>query len=116
MFLQGSADQGVVVPCDTNRPGLSARAQMVQSLLLRRGVWTVCHNITLGDRNYPCSTDEETVSGRSAEMTALTLVIGSGPLTEPSELKVVEGQSVRLKTFLVLSALPEVSSPTLWLY
>lgn len=116
MFLQGSADQGVVVPCDTNRPGLSGKAQMVQSLLLRRVVGTVCHNITLGDRNYPCSTDEETVSGRSAEMTALTLVISSGLLTEPSELKVVEGQSVRLKTFLVLSALPEVSSPTLWLY
>ena len=82
MLLQGNADQGVVVPCDTNRPHLAGRAQVVQSLLLRRVVWTVCHNITFGDRNYPCFTDEETVSGKSAEMTALTLMIGSALLTE----------------------------------
>lgn len=62
------------MPCDTNRPGLSGKAQMVQSLLLRRisGDSVPQHNPAAGDRNYPCSTDEETVSGRSAEMTALT--------------------------------------------
>lgn len=115
MLLQGSADQGVVAPCDMNRPGPAGRAQIVQSLLQEGSVDSVPH-ITFRDRNYPCFTDEETVSGRSAEMTSLTLVTGSALLTEPSELKVVEVQSVRLKMFLVLSALPEVSSPTLWLY
>ena len=70
------------MPCDMNRPHLAGRAQMVQSLLFRRVVWTVCHSITFGDRNYPCFTDEETVSGRSVEMTAFTLRIGSALLTE----------------------------------